>query len=361
MQHGLHIGIDIREACEPKRTGKGQWSHGFIEELLQRDIGLTLISDTPLPDEWKSFLVRKHGACRQFVAFPQRGAGWHWTVAQFLKADNDIDVYVSPTSYIVPSLVGKSVRCVPIVHDLIAFRREPHDMKAKAIERLTLGRIVKNAAHLCTVSYTTKMDLLKRFHSLDPARVTPIFSGPTFDDTTHGIPDGQTIICIATLSPRKNQERLIEAYAALPSSLREHYRLVLVGNRGWKDASILSRIEQTEGVEWKQYLPDTDCRELLCRATILAFPSLYEGFGMPVLDAFRLGVPILTSDRGSLKEVADDAAIFVDPESVASIASGLERILTDAKLRQSFITKGLDRATQFTWPKTVDLFLEAIG
>ena len=234
-------------------------------------------------------------------------------------------------------------------------------MKAKAIERLTLGRIVKNAAHLCTVSYTTKMDLLKRFHSLDPARVTPIFSGPTFDDTTHGIPDGQTIICIATLSPRKNQERLIEAYAALPSSLREHYRLVLVGNRGWKDASILSRIEQTEGVEWKQYLPDTDCRELLCRATILAFPSLYEGFGMPVLDAFRLGVPILTSDRGSLKEVADDAAIFVDPESVASIASGLERILTDAKLRQSFITKGLDRATQFTWPKTVDLFLEAIG
>ena len=272
-----------------------------------------------------------------------------------------IGCYVSPVSYIVPSLLGSRVPCIPIVHDLIAFRHEPHDLKAMGVERLTLGKVVRSARHICVVSTATKIDLLTRYGSLAPSSVTPIFAGSVMDDSTGNTPDGSTILCIGTLCPRKNQKRLIEAFASLPVPLRKTHRLLLVGGRGWKDHDIIAHARKMEGVEWTSYLPDADCRLLLKTATIFAFPSLYEGFGMPVLDALARGIPVMTSDRGSLKEVAGEAAVYVDPESVASIAKGLERLLTDTSLRHTLSSQGREQAATFTWPRTVDLFVEALG
>ncbi len=235
----VRLGIDVREVCRTVRTGKARWTEGFVRELLERDCELTLFTDTNLPPEWKEKMEKQHVAGRTVVTLPRRGMAWHWATSRFIKANADIDLYVSPTSYIVPSLLGKAFPCVPVIHDLIAFRHEPHDLKAMTIERLTLGKTVTNAAHICTVSQATKMDLLGRYHSLHPASVTPIFAGPTFDDIQKNSPDGKTILSIGTLSPRKNQRRLIEAYASLPSPLRSQYRLVLVGSRGWKDKDII--------------------------------------------------------------------------------------------------------------------------
>lgn len=355
----MHIAIDVREACRPQRAGKGHWTFGFVSELLERDIPLTLFADSDLPDAWSKFMTQARGARRTCVSLPQKGVRWHWSVARFLKADDDIDLYVSPTSYIVPSLLGRAKPCIPVVHDLIAFRGEPHDLKATAVEKLTLGKAVANAAHVCTVSAATKQDLLRRYGSLSPSSVTPIFSGRSFAQTARNAPDGRTILCWGTLSPRKNQKRLIEAFAALPSEMRMRHRLILVGARGWRDEDVVRLAEETPGVQWRQYLPEDKCKELLSETTVFALPSLYEGFGMALLDAMTYGIPSLTSDRGSLKEVAGDAAIMVDPESVESIAEGLKRLLSDGVLRASLSQKALEQATKFTWPRTVDLFLEA--
>ncbi len=356
----MHLTIDVREACRPKRAGKGQWTFHFVSELLERDIGLTLLTDTPLPSVWKSKMQGTRGPQRTCALLTQRGIAWHWAAARYVRSEAGSDLYVSPTSYIVPRLLGKRAPFVPVVHDLIAFRDEPHDRKARLIEQLTLKKTVEAAAHVCTVSRSTTVDLLARFPALPRTQVTPVFAGPTFEITGRNRPDGKTILCIGTLSPRKNQLRLIEAFARLPDAIRNRHQLILVGGRGWLDAGIIAAARATPHVEWKSYLPDDECTRLLMQATILAFPSLYEGFGMPVLDAMRAGLPVLTSDRGSMREVAGDAAHFVDPEDVASIASGLQRLLTDDELRKNLAAKGLERADAFSWPKTVDAFLDAI-
>ncbi len=353
----MHMGIDVREACVELRTGKGQWTYGFVSELLLRDFEITLYTNAALPEAWTKIIETKNTIHVQTIT--ARGFFWHWKAALHFLQHEAIDLYVSPVSYLVPFIVGRRKKVIPVVHDLIAFQNEPHDVRATRIEKLTLHHAIFSAFRICTVSESTKRDLVLRYATLSLSSITPIFAGPMSQDATENVSDGKTILCIATLCPRKNQLRLIVAFALLPSDLRERSRLVLVGKRGWDDDEIVRRAASTPGVEWKQYLSDEECAMLFRTSAVFAFPSLYEGFGMPLLDAFRHGVPVLASDRGSLKEVADDAALLVNPENVQNIATGLEQLLTNADLRASFIEKGKKRVQDFSWKRTVDLFLQA--
>ncbi len=115
--------------------------------------------------------------------------------------------------------------------------------------------------------------------------------------------------------------------------------------------------QQTPGVEWRGYVNASGYESLLHTCTAFALPSLYEGFGMQILDAMQRGIPILTSNRGSLREVAEGAALIVDPDDVASIAKGLERLLREAGLRADLSEKARQRAELYSWRRTVDLFL----
>lgn len=349
----------MREACRSRPTGKAQWTSGFVTELLRRGIPLALFADEDLPPPWQRLIGERSDVT---IIHPKpRGSKWHLEVARMLVREKPVDLYVSPTSYIVPAIVGRKFPCVPIVHDLIAFRGEPHDRKAVIIERMTLGGAVSRSPLICTVSEATKRDLRERYVHLPSENVATIFAGPTFASSGRSTPDGRTILCLGTLSPRKNQLRLIQAYASLPEDLRASSELVLVGSRGWDDAEIVKLASGTSGVKWMDYVPDAEVESLLSRTTILAFPSLYEGFGMPVLDAFNRGIPVLTSHGGSLAEVAGDAAEIIDPLLVPSIAQGLERLLVDSDLRELLTERGLARAELFSWKRTVDLFLEAVS
>jgi len=334
----MKIVIDAREAFALHKAGKGQWTKGFIDELSQRDIDVTLLKEESFPS----------------------GIRWHFAAASFVKKST-FDAYISPTSMIVPALLGDTVPYIPIIHDLIAFRSEPHSCKAKYTERLLLHRVVRHAAHICTVSQSTTNDLLKRYPEIDPQYITPIFAGPMSAHVSKSTPDHKTILCAGTLCPRKNQLRLIRAYASLPSSLRAQYKLILVGGRGWNDDEIVDHCLKVKGVEWKDYVSDDEYQELLSSATVLAHPSLYEGFGLQVLDAMQRGIPVLTSDRGSLQEVVGNAALTVDPESEVSIANGLTTLLGDEDLQMQFATQGPIQAKNFTWKRTVDLFLSSLN
>ncbi|MBI1813192.1 glycosyltransferase family 4 protein [Candidatus Peregrinibacteria bacterium] len=350
----MHLAIDVREACRAHRTGKGQWTFGFVSQLLTRDLRLTLLSDASPPASWdaRKFSLKK---------IDRRGLRWHLAAASALHSLENLDAYVSPTSFLVPSLLGRSVPCIPIVHDLIAFRGEPHDCKATIIERLTLGRSVRSASVVCTISESTKADLLARYPLLPKDRIRPIFAGPMHATVPPRNTDSKTILCIATLSPRKNQLRLIQAYAQLPDTLRTRYRLVLAGGRGWRDDPILRLARQTPGVVWHGYASPSDYDALLSSCTVFAIPSLYEGFGMQILDALQRGIPVLTSHVGSIPEVCGEAAQYVDPLNVSSIALGLEELLENAGLRDELSKQGPKRAALFSWKRTVDLFLDELS
>jgi len=337
--------IDAREAFAQKKAGKGQWTKGFLHELTSRREDLTVLTHT------KQRITTS-------VAFSGKLL-WHFAAAKYAKISG-CDYYISPTSFIVPYLLGKKVRYIPVIHDLIAFNNEPHEKRAKCIERLLLNKTIMHAHHICTVSESTRSDLLARFPHLSPSSVTAIFAGPMHPQVSPSVPDQNTILCVGTLCPRKNQERLIKAYTALPDSLRHQFRLVLVGARGWDDAEILRLARITEGVEWKDYVTDEEYQSLLSTATVFAYPSLYEGFGMQVLDALQRGIPVLTSNRGSLKEVVGDSALIVDPESVISITNGLRQLLEQKDLRIEYASYGPIQAESFTWKRTVDLFLESV-
>jgi len=346
----VKIAVDVREACRSVRTGKGQWTYGFVSEILTRGEEVLLLTDIDIPEEWK-----KHSpVVRSFKS----GIGWHFKVSKLLKKRKEIDLFVSPTSYIVPFL-SNTKYSVPVVHDLIAFQKEPHDSKAKAIEQITLKRALKHSKHILAVSESTKRDLLERYKFLSSSDVSVIYAGPMEENPPVNTPDGKTILCAATLCPRKNQLRLIEAYKALPDALRAQYSLLLVGSRGWHDQEVVDLAEETDGVNWEGYVLQERYSELLSNCEVLAFPSLYEGFGMQILDALQRGIPVLTSDRGSLPEVTEECAVLVDPERVESIAHGLERILTSKELQNDLRASGPKQASKFSWKRVVDLFLAA--
>jgi alpha-1,3-rhamnosyl/mannosyltransferase len=323
-----------------------------MDELLTRGIPLLLLTHREPPSAWHL----PHVSCLLFPA----GWRWHLHAAKALLVRRHDVVSLSPTSFIVPSLIGSALPTITLVHDLIAFRSEPHQRKAQIIERLTLRRALAAARHICTISEATKHDLLNRYRFLKEDGISVIFAGPSSASVTLNTPDGCTILSVGTLCPRKNQLRLIRAFARLPEGLRQKTKLVIAGGRGWSDQEIVRLATETPGVEWRGYVTDAEYGALLSQATIFAFPSLYEGFGMPVLDALQQGIPVLTSRRGSLPEVVGTAAVFVDPEDVASITTGLETLLRDDALRARLREEGPAQAAKFSWKRTVDLFLDAL-
>ncbi len=351
----MKLAIDIREACRTHLAGKGRWTRGFLVELLQRDCQLVLYTDVPLPKE-----IADAASGAEVRHITARGIWWHVAVARDVLKDSSIDAYVSTVSYIVPCLLRAKVPVITVVHDLIAFRHEPHNRKSTWIERLTLRTALDYSCQVCTVSRTTADDLLKKFPSVDRTKVIPIFAGTDIAVQKTISNANGCVLCIGTLCPRKNQLRLIQAHALLPEKLRVQHPLVLIGARGWSDAAIVQAAKETPHVRWVGSCSDAERNSLLSQAAVSAFPSLYEGFGLPVLEAFASGTPVLASRNGSLGEVAGDAAFTVDPLNVQSIAEGLQEMLKNSDLRYSYAKKGLLQAKLYTWEKTVDLFLGAL-
>ena len=169
---------------------------------------------------------------------------------------------------------------------------------------------------------------------------------------------------VGTVQPRKNLVRLIEAFAriaqATDGNLQSaicNLQLVIAGKRGWLTDSIERRVAElgiAERVRFTGYVADEDLPALLSGALAFVFPSLYEGFGMPVLEAMACGAPVLASATSALPEVAGDAALLIDPEDTAAIAHGLERLAGDADLRADLRARGLVRAAQFTWERCAE-------
>ncbi|MFH1154176.1 MAG: glycosyltransferase family 1 protein, partial [Pseudomonadota bacterium] len=159
---------------------------------------------------------------------------------------------------------------------------------------------------------------------------------------------------VGMFQPRKNHVNLIRAFQLLPRALRENYSLVMVGNYGWGCGRVVKEVRRMEGEKEARWLQGVDEKDLIalyqgCAAFV--FPSLFEGFGFPVLEAFASRVPVITSNTSSLPEVSGDAALLIDPENFREIAEAMSQVVSNNTLREQLVSRGAMRASLFTWEK----------
>lgn len=271
-----------------------------------------------------------------------------------------LDVIHGPNSALPAT---RDARGVLTIHDLGPLRHPGHLPRRLASDfRRGVADAAKRADRIVTVSDFTAgevVDLLGvprgRIETIRPG-VSAAFAEPgdVEEDrrvlaARHAIV-GPFLLFVGTTNPRKNLPRLLEAFAAARTTARLPHRLVIAGDRGHDDvrAAVAER-GLGDAVRIAGYVEEADLPRLYRAAGALAFPSLYEGFGLPVLEAMAAGCPVLTSSTSSLPEVAGDAAVLVDPASTDAIADGLVRILTDAALRERLVAAGRRRAAQFSW------------
>jgi glycosyltransferase involved in cell wall biosynthesis len=258
-------------------------------------------------------------------------------------------------------------RGIVTVHDL-AFLSCAGSVPHGVAERLdrTVSESVRRADHVIADSECTRGDVIVLLGAA-PERVSVVHlaAGAAFRPPVDPEADRRrlaaryglrfpNVLFVGTTNPRKNLARLLPAFAAARRRAGLPHVLVLVGDPGFAHASVLSQIEALglrDAVVMPGYTDDADMPAIYGAADMLAFPSLYEGFGLPALEAMSVGCPVLTSSVSSLPEVAGDAAVLVDPTSVDAIDAAIERVLTDAALRASLVERGLRQAAKFSWAR----------
>lgn len=279
-----------------------------------------------------------------------------------------LDLLHAPSPSAVPP-AGRGQRLVVTVHDL-AFLEVPETFtpRWRIMFRLGFARTVRHADAVIAVSEATAADVLRRSR-IDPGRVHVVAPGPSLDvgradvDGTLnrlGIPRPY-ILFVGTLEPRKNVATLVRAYRRLADRGAPH-GLVLTGPAGGADGRLEEEIARPGpgSIVRTGRVSDGDLDALYRGATAFCYPSLYEGFGLPVLDAMARGIPCVTSNASSLPEVAGDAALLVDPRSASELASALERVLSDEELAGRLAGAGRGRAATFSWRRaarqTLDVY-----
>ncbi len=249
---------------------------------------------------------------------------------------------------------GKQV--VSTFHDLFVMTGEYSSADFRA--RFTAQ--AKNAASqsdlIIAVSEFTRQQIISCLN-VDPRRIKVVPHGVHLPANPPPLTERENIIlCVGALQLRKNVTRLVEAFESLPASLREGWTLVLAGSTaGYGAAEILDRIDRSPvraQIELKGYVNNQDLADLYRRALVFAFPSLDEGFGIPVLEAMAHGIPVVTSNRSALPQVAGDAALLIDPYAVEALRDTLQNLMQDQQLRESLSEKGRQRAALFSWDQT---------
>lgn len=254
------------------------------------------------------------------------------------------------------------------VHDL-SFEHLPQTFKrrSRAQLRLTVRRSARRAAHVLTLSEHTKKDLMETY-GLQSDSITaiplaaPAHFGPVKNDKElqrvrhiYGI-DGDYVLSVGSIQPRKNLPRLIRAYAALKGGQSETFpKLVLVGKVAWLyDETLreLDKIGLKDSVILTGYVPESDLPALYSGAACFVYPSVFEGFGLPPLEAMKCGAPVIVGNTTSLPEVVGDAGLKVNPYSVQEISSAIGRVLNDSALRAELRHKSISRASEFNWQET---------
>src|SRR5207245_2601503 len=277
-----------------------------------------------------------------------------------------VDLFHAP-HYVLPPLVF--CPSVVTIHDCIhlMFPQYLPSRFALGYARVAIELAAKRATRVLTVSESSKRDIL-RFVDIDPQKIDVIYNA--YDERFAVEPREEEVVrvreryqlhdefvlYVGNVKPHKNLERLIEAFDLVRKSGLDHLKLVMIGDEISKYTALrraVHRYQLHKYVRFLGYVPEETLAVMYRLAGVFVFPSLYEGFGLPPLEAMASGTPVVTSNVSSLPEVAGDAAVLVDPYDPRAIAEGIRRVLTDEALRRDLRKRGVARAGQFSWEQSV--------
>ncbi len=377
----MKIGIEATSAVECQKAGVGHYTGNLLQALLplKRDAhAYTLYFRQAVPALSNLFQATANDALTHVSPKILRSPYlWAQLRLPFELWRHPQDVYFFP-SPVLP-LLYQPENSIITVHDVaFLFFQEYFSPLLRRWLTIATEHGIRKARKVITVSETTRQDILA-YYEVERKNVVTIHHGvheqfrPLERDTIETVKkkyriEGAYILCVGTLQRRKNIPRLIQAFYLLKQKYAFPHKLVLVGPqfKSLPEGGIFSTIERLflqEEVIWTGYVAEQDMPALMGGAEVFAFPSLYEGFGMPIIEAMACGVPVACSNTSSIPEVAGEAGLMFDPYSVESITSTLYRVLTDQELRMEFRQRGLERAKFFSWEtcarKTLDV-LESV-
>jgi len=361
----MKIAVDFREGAKSNRAGKGE----YIFRLV-----LAWIDSSP-HDEVT--LVIEHGQKLDFAlpanwrvkTFPASAIFWQAMVWLWLEFTRPVDVYFSTTSLILPSVL-RSVKVVTTLADFTVWRfPDKHPSRLVILERIFMPLALKFSNHLLAISEFTASEARVLFsvpsHKLTvtPLAVSPQFSSQplAFDDIAkarqkYNLPD-KFLLYLGTLEPRKNIARIIEAFQVISPEFPDTH-LVLAGAKGWLIDDLFH--QPIPHVLLTGYVDNLDRAILYKLALGFVFPSFYEGFGLPPLEAMSCGTPVITARTASLPEVVGDSALLVDPNSTEELVVAMRQLLSSPELRMDLSRRGLQQSQQFNWQRTLEQTLTVL-
>ena len=368
------IGVDARSAYKQKKTGIGNYIGNLVNALLEVDKANTYVlyvdGDCQVPD------YRSDNVTVRRLSYPFKSL-WAEIRLQIDLLAFKPDVFYF-TKYHRPFWCRiPSVTCI---YDTTKIALKGVKTVDRIFYRFFTKLAIKNSSRVISISESTKNDIQKNFN-VDPEKisVTPLsYDRGTFHArhcdadidharTKYGI-KGEYILSVGTLSYHKNYQRLIAAYSRYTLECSAKQSLVIVGKKTVFYDTLLRMVDKyslKENVLFLDFVDRDDLPLLYAGATYFVFPSLYEGFGLPVLEAMACGTPVVASKVSSIPEVAGDSAVFINPYQINNIAEKMMMVSSNADLRERFRAKGLDRVNSFTWlrtaSQTVDILKASCG
>ena len=381
----MKIGVDLRSLQESKRSGVGEYTYKLLDAIFRIDSRNNYFLfynsfkgvDNLLPKEWG------HLPNVRFCGFRYPNKLLNFSL-KFLKRpridrlvqkNNNLDLFFLPNLNFVA--LSSGVKKIITVHDL-SFERYSRFFSWKRRlwhKFINPRKLIRGCDKVIAVSENTKRDLVE-LYGIQPEKIEVVYSGVVKESEIVNQESGielvrkkynlsdHFILFLGTLEPRKNIEGLIRAFEILKKSYQlsiSNYQLVIVGPKGWLCKKILKRAEQSplrEDIKFINYISPEEKFSFYRAADLFVYPSFYEGFGFPPLEAAAVGTPVIISAASSLSEVMGEAALMVDPNNPVELAESMRQCLIDQELRKNLIEKGKKRAEEFSWEKCAQAMVE---
>jgi glycosyltransferase involved in cell wall biosynthesis len=361
--HSLKIAVNTRFLLKDKLEGIGLYTLEVVKRMAAAhpEDEFIFFFDRPFDP---SFVFSKN-ITPVVLSPPARHpllfiAWFEWSVARALR-QHKVDVFLSPDNFL---SLSTSVPTVLIVHD-IAFTHFSENDKwvNRQYYKFFTPRFLTRANAILAVSEFTKQDILSKFSFVEKNKITVAYNGcrdifkplNILTQNTEGYP---FFLFVGAVHPRKNVHRLIEAFDLFKKRTNSDIKLVLCGRFAWQTGAVKSAYDATtfkRDIIFKGHVPNNTIADLTASALALTYVSLFEGFGVPLLEAMNCDTPIITSNVSSMPEVVGDAAILVNPESIEAIADAMQAVFENDNLREKLIEHGRIQRAKFDWDKTAEI------
>ena len=368
----MHIGVDARLLSD-SLTGIGRYTLELSKRLTNTPGAIfSFYAPTSIGVKVIDFINAtnfKSASCHNRLT----KMVWSQTLLPLWAKRDNINLFWGPTHRL-PRLLPESVARVVTIHDLV-WKFAPETMRpfSLAVEKRLMPEAIALADLVMADSQATASGIVEVFpRHAHKVRVVPLGVSELSSQFNPEVLARLNIsrpyfLFVGTIEPRKNLDRLLKAFSSVPESLRNRFSLVIAGGEGWGGINLqklISGYQLSDSVNLLGYVTDHDLSELYSNARFLAMPSIYEGFGLPLLEAMQYGTPVLTSNEGSMAEIVGESGVLIDPYSVESIALGIQRMLVDDAFIETLGNLARQRTREFSWEKcatqTLAVFEEAM-